>query len=231
MKIDPRWIGRKKRLRTYAEANGISVPKGFRINPYCGSACRELIRRVTRHVWGRAAETDKWPGALDAVISPKLTTPQRALKIARGEIGVKETPAGSNSGPRVREFQNSTSLSGTTGWPWCAAFVCWSYDRAGRKFSGFNTAYVPSYVRSAKENAHGLRLVRASDARPGDLVCFDWGGDGVADHIGVLATRVSGGNTFASVEGNTSYGNDSNGGEVMLRDRNVGQVQVFIRVL
>ena len=227
MKIDPRWIGRKKRLKTYAEAHGIPVPPGYRINPVCGSACRELIKRVTRHVWGLAGETDRWPGALDAVIAPKLTTPERALKIAMGERGVKEHPAGSNDGPRVREYQKVT---GAYKAPWCASYTAWAYRMAKRPLSGFNTAYVPSYVSAARQSDHGLRIVSADNARPGDLVCFDWGGDGVSDHIGILATRVRS-SRFSSVEGNTSYGNDSNGGEVMLRDRNTSQVQVFIRVL
>ncbi len=230
MKIDPRWVGRKKRLKAYAEANGIPVPKGFRINPVCGSACRELIKRVTRHVWGEGGATDKWPGALDAVIAPKLTMPQRALKCAQGEVGVKEVPAGSNSGPRVREYQRLSAIGGT-GWPWCGAFTNYCYAvGAGRPLKGFNNAYVPSYVRAAKDRAHGLKVISANDARPGDLVCFDWGKDGVSDHIGILETKVSSGR-FTSIEGNTSYGNDSNGGQVMRRDRNVGQVQVFIRVV
>lgn len=227
MKIDPRWIGRKKRLKAYAEAHGIPVPDGFRINPVCGSSCRTLIRRVTRHIWGVDGETERWPGALDAIIRPELTIPQKALKIAMAERGVKEQPAGSNDGPRVREYQ---AVTGAYKAPWCASFTAWAYKLAGRALSGFNAAYVPSYVSAARQSDHGLRIVSADKARPGDLVCFDWGQDGVADHIGILASRVKSGR-FSSVEGNTSYGNNSNGGQVMLRDRNTGQVQCFIRVV
>ncbi len=90
MKLDPRWIGRKKRLKAYALSKGIAIPSGYRINPYCGSACRELIKRVQRHLYGEAGVTGKWNGGLDAAIAPNLTTPQRALKFAQGEIGIKE---------------------------------------------------------------------------------------------------------------------------------------------
>ena len=227
MKLDPRWIGRKKRLKAYALARGIAIPKGYRINPYCGSACRELIKRVQRHLYGEAAATGKWNGGLDAAIAPHLTYAQRALKYAQGEIGVKEHPANSNDGPRVREYQ---AVTGAYRAPWCASFCSWAYKQAKRPLAGFNTAYVPSYVQAARNSDHGLRITSAQNARPGDLVCFDWGGDGVSDHIGILETRVTNGG-FRSVEGNTSFGNNSNGGEVMRRDRNLSQVQCFIRVV
>jgi hypothetical protein len=51
------------------------------------------------------------------------------VKIAEAEVGVREVPMGSNTGPRVRDYQSSTSLAGT-GWPWCAAFVEWVWERA-----------------------------------------------------------------------------------------------------
>lgn len=54
---------------------------------------------------------------------------QRVIDIAEAELGVEEVPVGSNSGPRVRMYQASTSLSGT-GWPWCAAFVEWVWTQA-----------------------------------------------------------------------------------------------------
>lgn len=231
MKIDPRWIGRKKRLKAYAEAHGIPVPKGYRINPVCGSSCRELIRRVQRHLYGEGGVSGKWNGGLDAAIAPKLTVQQRALKIAKGEIGVKEQPPGSNSGKRVREYQASTSLGGT-GWPWCGAYTNWCYARAGRPLKGFNQAYVPDYVATARRNEDGLRIVSASKVKPGDLVCFDWDG-GVADHIGIVETPPSSSSRglFTAIEGNTSFSNNSNGGQVMRRERHVSQVECFIRVV
>jgi hypothetical protein len=227
MKLGPQWIGRKKRLKAYAEANGIPVPRGYRLTPTLGSPARELIRRVQRHLYGESGVSGNWNGGLDAAIAPKLTVPQRALKFAQGEIGVKET--GPNTGPRVREYQAASAIGGT-GWPWCGAFTAWCYAKAGRPLKGFNNAYVPSYVNAARKSDHGLRVVSAESARPGDLVCFDWQRDGVSDHIGILETRVVSGK-FRSIEGNTSFGNNSNGGQVMRRDRNTSQVQCFIRVV
>lgn len=229
MALNPAWIVRKKRMVHWANRNNVVVPKGLRYTPTCGKACRELIRRIQIKA-GLQYRDGKWREDIRKLVTPKLTLQDKVLMAARGEIGVCEDPPSSNSGKRVREYQNATNLAGTTGWPWCAAFTAWCHARSGRKLSGFSTAYVPSYVRSAKDRENGLRVVRASDAIPGDLVCFDWGQDGVSDHIGVLATKVTPNGNFRAIEGNTAFGDDSNGGKVMERDRNTSQVQVFIRV-
>jgi hypothetical protein len=222
------WIVRKKRLKAWAKAHGVEIPPGFKVLvPKCGKSCIMLIARVQKKAWGPGYVTGTWSPRMDALVAPAPSFRQRALKVALGELGVKEHPAGSNDGPRVHEYQRVT---GAFRAPWCASFVAWSFERVGHGLSGFNTAYVPSYVEAAKAGRNRLRAVKAADARPGDLVCFDWQGDGTCDHIGILNSRVIG-NKFTSVEGNTSVGNDSNGGEVMLRERLLGNVGCFIRVI
>jgi cell wall-associated NlpC family hydrolase len=66
------------------------------------------------------------------------------------------------------------------------------------------------------------------DPQPGDLVVFDWDG-GVADHVGIVV-RPLGGDRFATVEGNTGAGSDSDGGEVMRRERRLAQASGFGRL-
>jgi hypothetical protein len=70
-----------------------------------------------------------------------------------------------------------------------------------------------------------------SNPLPGDLVCYDWEGNGVADHVGLFEawTDKSAGK-FTAIEGNTAVGNDSNGGKVMRRDRTRSNVQAFVHV-
>ena len=46
------------------------------------------------------------------------------VAILKAEEGVREFPANSNRGKRVEDYQAATWLTGT-GWPWCAAFICW----------------------------------------------------------------------------------------------------------
>lgn len=227
MKVNPAWIVRKRRMKEWAEANNVVVPSGLRMTPYCGKSCRDLIRRIQIKA-GLPLKDGKWRSDIKKLVTPKQSTRAKALRHALSQEGVKEHPFGSNSGPQVSAYQATTSLGGT-GWPWCAAFVCWAFRMAGLRFSGWNTAYVPDYVATAKAGKHGLRVVSAASVVPGDLACFDWQGDGECDHIGVVATKVRSG-SFQCIEGNTSFGNDSNGGQVMLRDRNVNSVGCFIRV-
>lgn len=226
MKAGPHWIVRKKRLKAWAKANRVTIPRGFHVStPYCGSACRELMRRVEVRAFGKSSGA--WSGRLAKLVTPRLTPRDRIVKYARAEVGVKESPPNSNDGPRVREYQATT---GAYKAPWCASWVTWVYRQAGIVLRGFNTAYVPSYVQSAKAGRNGLRLVAVGDVRPGDLVCFDWQDNGESDHIGIVVSPPRGGPEFVAIEGNTAIGNDSNGGQVMERTRRLSDVSAFIRV-
>jgi len=152
-----------------------------------------------------------------------------AVTVALREVGVKEDPAGSNSGRRVNQYLAAAGLG--PGYPWCAAFVTWCLEKVDYRVTTPGPALVENWVQWGTK--HGMIV-----ARPfrGDLVCYDWNADNWYDHIGfvvrVLALRWRG-KTFAgfikTVEGNTSFGNDSNGGKVMIRYRWVGHCQ-FLRV-
>jgi hypothetical protein len=111
-------------------------------------------------------------------------------------------------------------------------FVTWCQCQVGGKrfAQGKQYAYVPFVVNDAHAGRNGMHLT--TEPIKGDLVTFDWNHDGVADHMGVFVHWVDRGKgVFATVEGNTSLTNNSNGGEVMQRERNLSDVQVFIRVL
>jgi len=160
--------------------------------------------------------------------NPTLEQSARELALERaiGQLGVKEDPPESN---QVRY----TDWYGMVG-PWCAMFCTWCYDASGGP--GSNTfdrnqarySYVPYIVSDARNGRYGLSVT--STPKAGDLVCYDWARDGEYDHVGFFEAWT-GGHTFTALEGNTSTSNDSNGGEVMRRQRDVnGQATVFIRV-
>lgn len=153
-----------------------------------------------------------------------------AVRKAASQNGVKEQPAGSNHGPMVDKYQQADSLGGE-GYSWCASFVNWCFREVGRPLKELNlSASVGMMLAEA-------RKLGWDDTTPnvGDIVCFDWDsltGPGKMDwpdHVGIVAS-VGAGGTFKSWEGNTAVGNDSNGGQVMLRDRNISMVEGFIRV-
>ena len=64
--------------------------------------------------------------------------------------------------------------------------------------------------------------------QPGDLAIYNWDG-GAPDHIGIVESAGDDG-SFTAIEGNTALGADSNGGEVMRRERSLDDVDGFGRV-
>ena len=111
------------------------------------------------------------------------------LAVAARELGVREV--GDNSGPRVSVYQERT---GAYHAPWCASFVTWALEQSGHPMPAGNWAAVANYVGAAQAGAAGLEIVSAADARPGDLVAYDWGHGtdfGSDGHIGLLASDVS----------------------------------------
>lgn len=109
---------------------------------------------------------------------------------------------------------------------WCGIFCSWCYWSSGLSlgvadfWKGF--ASVPFAVKHWASNKTEFPL-------PGDLVIFDWNKDGEADHVGLFHSwldRSAG--LFYTIEGNTHPANDSNGNQVMKRQRNMACVICFL---
>lgn len=114
---------------------------------------------------------------------------------------------------------------GYSGVPYCDMLVTFCLREIG--ITNFDSAYVPGRIATAR--ARGWLVLREK-AQPGDLVCFDWDGDGVADHIGIVEIKYSW--SFQTIEGNTSgswRGSQSNGGGVYRRVRSFDTVIAVIR--
>ena len=145
-----------------------------------------------------------------------------ALKVAQTQLGVQE--AGTNTGKEVDEYLAAAKVG--PGNPWCASFVTWSLEKAGVKMDGTGWAAVQTWVRNAEAGKNNLEIVSADQARPGDIVAYDWGHQddfGSDGHIGFLASNVEGGK-FTALEGN-------NQDQVMKVPRGVDMANVkFIRV-
>lgn len=144
-----------------------------------------------------------------------MATAKELLEIARKELGTKESPAGSN---RVKYGE----WYGLNGQPWCVMFVMWVFEQAGVSLPA-RTASCTLLMNAAK--SAGMWVT--GDYRPGDVVIYDWGGDRVPDHCGIVVS-VSG-TRVSAIEGNTALNNDSNGGEIMLRSRKTDQILGAVR--
>jgi peptidoglycan hydrolase-like protein with peptidoglycan-binding domain len=155
-----------------------------------------------------------------------ITPAKRMLDFELTQVGTVEEPHDSNRQPYG-------SWYGENGVPWCAIFQSYSAAKVGLRF---RYAYVPYVVADARAARNGLTLVHSSALFPGCLVCFDWNGDGVADHIGCFhgwVNRAQG--RFSTVEGNTvkegATGDQSNGGGVWKRDdRYLNEVLAFVKI-
>lgn len=137
-----------------------------------------------------------------------MTTAEQILQVARGELGYKEAPAGSNRTKYGAWF-------GLNGQPWCMMFVQWCFRQAdAQDLLPALTASCGALMRAAQ--AKGCWVT--GDYQPGDVVIYDFPGNNVkTDHCGIVEQLAGGG--IMAIEGNTGAGNDANGGQVQRRIR------------
>lgn len=143
---------------------------------------------------------------------------QLIIDTAKKEIGVSEFPVNSNKTKYGKWF-------GFDGVAWCGIFVSWCYAQAGKPLGniGFKKGFAGCQSAVAHFTATGEITTTPV---PGDIVFFDWNGDGRYDHTGIFFEHEDQ-YRFWSIEGNTAIGNNSNGGKVMKRNRDYKNV-VFV---
>ncbi len=135
------------------------------------------------------------------------------LNIACGQLGVTESPAGSN---RTKYGK----WMGLDGQPWCMSFVQWCFHQAGTPLphrTGSCSALLNWYQKNRPECV-------VKDPQPGDIAIFTFG------HTGIVERALPG--SVMCIEGNTSHGqsgSQDNGGGVYRRQRNLALVRAFIR--
>lgn len=160
-----------------------------------------------------------------------MATASDVLRIAAGELGYtrwRDPQTGTKYG-RWYAKKSGYSWFGNNDIAYCNMFVTWCLAQAGvPEPSPGHFAYVP-YAITAYQKA-SRRIWKTRDAKPGDLVCFDWNHDGVADHIGIV--ELNKGTYLQTIEGNTSSGtsgSQSNGGGVYRRTRYWNTVIAILR--
>lgn len=146
----------------------------------------------------------------------------KLLSIAEGEIGVREVGY-SNTGVRVGQYQATTSLGGS-GWPWCAAFVCWVIKQLNifSERDRPKTAGAFAFETWAKDM--GIDCIKnPKTIKKGDIVIYDF------SHIGIAKTDSNNKNYFLCIEGNTDDGGSRDGGGVYEKNRSIKSVRSIIR--
>lgn len=140
------------------------------------------------------------------------------LALARGELGVKESPANSNNVKyNTAYYGREVHDTAIETYAWCMVFIWWLFLQAGAPelfYGGGRTASCSALMSYAQ--AHGQWVT--GDYRAGDIVILDIPGNKVrTDHCGIVVTPLTTG--VRTIEGNTGAGNDANGGTVMERTR------------
>jgi hypothetical protein len=132
------------------------------------------------------------------------------VEVAKLEIGTYEFPNDTNKTKYGKWF-------GFDGVPWCGIFVSWCYAQAGFPLPkiGFTKGFAGCQTAVAYFKKNGMIT---ENPVAGDIVFFDWNGDGRFDHTGIFEKWIDD-NCFLTIEGNTSFLNQSNGGVVMNRER------------
>lgn len=138
----------------------------------------------------------------------KPKTREAVLQIAEWQLGVMESPAGSN---RVKYAE----AYGLNGYAWCVMFVWWVFREAG--FNLKKTASCTELTNAYKKAGQWV----TKGYKPGDIAMFDFDGkmDGETEHCGIVVDVGS--DYIVTIEGNTSESNNSNGGAVMKRKRSL----------
>ncbi len=141
--------------------------------------------------------------------------PTDVLDTARAELGVREDPPESNR-VKYNDWYYGRTVIGSA-YPWCMAFVQWCFAQAGRPLP-FRTASCSALLGWYRQNRPECVV---GDPQPGDIIIYTF------SHTGIVES-VQGG-VITAIEGNTSAGNDANGGQVQRRTRGRSLVKAYIR--
>ena len=140
-----------------------------------------------------------------------MATVNDILKIAKAEIGVKESPANSND-VKYNTWYYKKSVQGA--YPWCAVFVSWVFAQADSSLikKSASCMEIGNWFKSNNQ-------WKTNNPQPGDVVFFKFNTNSRwTNHIGLVeSVNVDG--SIITIEGNTSVTSNDNGGSVMRRTR------------
>jgi hypothetical protein len=137
---------------------------------------------------------------------------KKFIETARAEIGTIEGPKDNET--KYGAFTKSNFQ------PWCGSFVNWCANEVGLKIP--NCVYTPAGATAFIKKDQWEKAEEAIPL-PGDIVFFDFPGDGIdrISHVGIVV-KDNGDGTVTCIEGNTApdkKGDQRNGGQVCLKVR------------
>lgn len=203
----------RRAMEAYRRNHGLAHEKGFTVESGLplGKPARALLKRIQENLHARELLPEKYvDGTLNSktqvLLIPPLSMGDKAAAYALSQVGVHESPWGSNRGADVHRYQSSTGAYGAA---WCASFFWYCWQRAG--YTGATSAGAWNTTDS-----YGTRIPSIGHALPGDGVSFNVG-DG---HIGMYLSHTK--TTVRTCDGNTSD-------QVAVRDRPISSIHSICR--
>ena len=129
----------------------------------------------------------------------------KLIEIATKEIGVVEEPINK---VKYNDWIYQKPTSGKS-YAWCGAFVSWVFNEAGLNLGKIDLSRGFVGCPFAVKNIH------------------KWDGNGVFDHTGIFVKDLGKG-LYEAIEGNTSFKDNSNGGQVMRRSDRKYKHAIFV---
>lgn len=180
-------------------------------------------------LFGPASVEDQEHGP-DILNAAESVLSEIVLAVAIGEIGVRESPLGSNRGPRVDQYIKATGLNPGGKHAWCMCFIYWCFEQAAKdlgvqnpcpKKAGVHMAW-KACLNAAASGAKDVAVTAAKEAqkdpgkvRPGMVFFIDTGGG--TGHVGFVAGNSNG--ALETIEGNTNDNGSREGIGVFRRSR------------
>lgn len=170
--------------------------------------------------WATLFGAASFPGMIGEAVSPLVKS---SLVVAATQVGVMEQPPGSNRGPQVDEYLKSVGLHPESdSYPWCAAFVYWTFQKAAAQLGRENPC-----IRTAGVLDHWNRAGRAGITRilpahvaddfsllkPGLIFVISM--ERGKGHMGIVEDFRN--DRLVTIEGNTNLPGDRDGGGVFRR--------------
>jgi cell wall-associated NlpC family hydrolase len=150
-----------------------------------------------------------------------MVSVSKLLNVAASEVGYEESGGPSGHDGNVTKFWAALDPS-LQGSPWCAGFVSWVFETAGKPLPAIDHPWGYSYCPDAEVWAKKHDLWSASGRySPGDIILYCFDGSGVAEHTGIVVVD-HGSAGVETIEGNTlptDGGDQADGGGVYRKVR------------
>lgn len=147
---------------------------------------------------------------------------EKVLEVATSQIGQKEEPKGSNSGPMVDKYLAAAGVP--KGSAWCMSFVYWCTSEAAKALNLQNPLFRTGGVMN--QWYHVPATMKVHEPQAGDIFIMEFA-HGLG-HTGFVE-KVEG-TMIATIEGNSNEDGSREGFEVCRHTRPITAIKGFIRL-